>query len=177
MEVSFDTVQRMTIRPDSGCPIYLLLENFRPGVGRMTVICDGDVWSYGWGAMGERTPTLETFIAKCHPEYVTKKLAPNLFPTEDEDNPKMLVEHAKKHIVERRREDEYNRGLARELYDRCDELRDGIQGNEELLYEIYGDEWWYETPKKTNPDYERLYRIVETIIQAFREFPSPVPSV
>ena len=113
MEISFSTVRKMTIEPDRGQTIYVFLEDFRPQVGRMTIICDGDVWSYGWGAMGKHTPTLDTFIAKCNVQYVTMKLAPNISPKEDDLG--ALPTDAEKHVIKRRREGDLDKEAAREL--------------------------------------------------------------
>lgn len=166
MQVTFDTVTRMTIK-DERRRIWVFLENVGPGQGRLTVSCDGDVWSYYWGAMGKSTPTLETFIPDCDSHYVTKKLAPQLRShIEDVDT---LVGEARKEIIRCRMEDGTDKQHARYLYDRAEELESGIEENQELLSDIFGDEWWYGLPQKPNPEYEYLKGIVETVQKALRQ--------
>jgi hypothetical protein len=168
MEVSLDTVQRLTIKPDSGQNIWVFLEGYGPGRGRLTVIHDGDVWTYYWGAMGSRTPTLETFVPDCHPDYLVRKLSPN---TEHWiDDLENLVSDARKTIIESRKEGSLCMSEARVLYDRAEELSEGtLEENISLLYDIYGDEWWFGLPKKENPEYRRLIELFRTVQEGIRK--------
>jgi len=168
MDVSVDTVKRLTIKPESGQSLWVFLEGYGPGRGRLTVIHDGDVWSYYWGAMGERTPTLETFVPDCHPDYLLRKLSPETEKwIDDLDN---LVADARKTIIESRRENSLCMSEARVLYNRAKDLEEGtLEENSDLLYDIYGDEWWFGLPKKENPEYRRLIGLFSTVQEGIRK--------
>lgn len=45
----------------------------------------------------------------------------------------------------------------------------GCYDGHELLYEVFGDEYWYRTPKKPNHEYEYLCQIIKTVQAAFKE--------
>jgi hypothetical protein len=51
-------------------PISVVLENFEPGKGRVTIRCYAQSWALNayWGAMSGKS--VEEFIMDCHPEYV-----------------------------------------------------------------------------------------------------------
>lgn len=166
MEVSYDTVQRLTIRPEKGLPIWVFLEGCGPERGRLTIICDGDVWSYYWGAMGKSTPTLETFLPKCNPDYIAKKLDLQIHKTMDDmDN---LVEEARKEVIRRRREGDIDKSEARMLYDEAQTLGEGEEGYESIMYDIFGDDWWSCFPQKPNPEYEYLVNIIKMVQEALK---------
>lgn len=57
-----------------------------------------------------------------------------------------------------RREGDISKETARERWD-----------SNELLYEVFGDEYWYCTPKKPNPEYQYLCRIIKTVQAGLRE--------
>lgn len=166
MEITSGTVKRLSIQ-DGKRRVWVFLENAGAGRGRLTVICDGDAWTYYWGAMGERTPILETFIPECDSAYLIKKLSPGLRKTVDDLDG--LVEDARKAIIRQRRESRFSREKSRALYDRAPELGSGTEGNDDLLYEVYGEEWWYDLPQKPNVGYARMSEIVKTVQTALVE--------
>ena len=166
MEIARSQVSRLTIRELKGLdPIHVFVENIKSGAGRMTIICSGDAWSYGWQAMGEKTYLVEMFVQKCDVYYLAKKLAPNTSQTETDES--KLEKDAKKTIIERRREDSMTKEQARDLYDIADRFNDGVAANHDLLFDVYGDEWWYCLPTSPNPQYEYVCKVIQAVKDAF----------
>jgi hypothetical protein len=36
------------------------------------------------------------------------------------------------------------------------------------MYDVFGDEWWYDFPKKPNPKYEYISKIVDIVKEALK---------
>lgn len=54
-------------------PIFVVMQDLGPGVGRLLIECYGDAWSGYWGAMGTDY-TLERFLLGCSADYVAGKM-------------------------------------------------------------------------------------------------------
>ena len=54
-------------------PITVYVEQFAPGVGRMTVQCYARAWTSFWGSHGKEAP-LELFVVACDAEYIADGL-------------------------------------------------------------------------------------------------------
>lgn len=54
-------------------PITVFLEDFQPGVGRLTVVCYGKSWTAFWGGMGDCD--LRGFMSVVNENYLTDKLS------------------------------------------------------------------------------------------------------
>lgn len=68
------TVSRLYIEEVSGLdPVTVLLENFAAGVGRITIICWGEVWTSFWGGMNG--DSVEKFFLRCGSEYLADNLS------------------------------------------------------------------------------------------------------
>ncbi len=73
MQIDTTQVRAFTIHGAPALdPITVFLEDWRPGAGRITVVCWGRSWSASWGAMGDRT--VEQFVAACGEGYVADNL-------------------------------------------------------------------------------------------------------
>jgi hypothetical protein len=53
-------------------PIRVIIQNERPGVGRIIIQCYKNAWTGYWGAMGSRT--VEQFFAACDASYLVGNL-------------------------------------------------------------------------------------------------------
>ena len=149
-------------------PIAIYLEDFAPGQGKITITIFDECWSYAWGAMAQGY-TIKSFFLKADAHYIAKKFAPRLDDTVDDLD--KLPDHARKYIIQRRREEEFTKTEARELYDRTDDLEvdDKSQLDQNLMISIFGgDEWWYEIPQKPNHEYEYLIRVIEAVKMALK---------
>lgn len=163
MKVETTTVTKMTISEvQSLDPIAVYLEDQGTGRGKITITCFNESWSYFWGAMGDQT--LSEFFCSCDEHYIAKKLGSGLRSSVVDSE--KIPDHARAHIVELRRDGGLERAEARELYDEAE----WIEGQEDhdLLYKIFGCEWWDDLPTKPNPDYEYLCRIITTVQSALR---------
>jgi len=171
MQVTEQTVQRMTITDvPSLDPIAVYLEDFGAGRGKATITCSNDSWSYFWGSMGEGS-TIRSFLAECSNDYLAGKFSPGLDHTVDDLD--KLVEHAKKHICKMRRDNDFSKETARELFDLAEQHLDDVSEffdvERDLMYRIFGDEWWYDIPKQPNHKYEYLCSILTTVKEALAE--------
>lgn len=171
MNLRTETVQKLVITDvPSLDPIAVYLEDFGKGQGKITITCFNDCWSYYWGAMGERS--LREFFTKCDIHYLSEKLGNGL--SSKIDDPDNIYEAAKKNICERRKQDDLSKKKARELFDGAVcllnvELSTMSNDCRDVLYEIFGDEWYDCLPKKPNPKWEYLCRIIEVVKEALRE--------
>lgn len=145
-------------------PVNVILEDFNRGQGKITIECSGEAWTSYWSAMGEEN-NIDKFFSDCDNQYLAKKLAPFLesdLPSEDK-----LPAHAMKCIMEKRKILEITKKKARELYDIIN--RDSLcKEDHDILYEIYGDEFWYSLPTEPNPNYLYLCRIIDTVREALK---------
>lgn len=146
-------------------PISVIEEDFAPGQGKVTISCFGEAWQYYWGAMGEHH-TLRSFFLKADVRYLAGKLAPGT-PAEVEatDGLEALMY---KEVVRQRRADYISRDKARDLWGLVgayDRRWDG----DGLLFELFGDEYWYCLPRVKNPQYEYLCDIILAVKAAFKQ--------
>lgn len=174
MKIKTETVHKLTITDiPSLDPIAVYMEDVGKGQGKIIITCFNESWSYYWGAMGENT--LGKFFANCDTSYIALKLSPNLNSTIDD--PENIVDHAKRHVIELRRNDDLDKKNARILYEKADSLYDlwdefGGHGGEtyrDTMSDIFGDEWYDCIPQKPNPKYEYLCRIINTVKEALKE--------
>lgn len=127
-------------------PISVFLEDYgsEKGRGKVTIECFGDAWSHFWGSIGNKT--IGEFFCSCDNHYLREKFAPELKSNIiDEDN---RANHARQHIIERRKEDLITKEEARRLYNLAEHL---CASDEDLMYDIYGDEWWDYAPTVSYP--------------------------
>lgn len=54
-------------------PVTVLMEDFEPGVGRITIICWGSVWTSFWGGMSGRN--ISSFFCSCDDGYLISNLS------------------------------------------------------------------------------------------------------
>lgn len=171
MVLKESTITKLTISDLPNLdPINVFFEDYGPQRGKVTIEVCGDSWSYFWSAMGEGY-SIKSFFLKAGTDYLVRKLRIGIRDTIDDDSQDALVLAAKKDILEQRRRGDYSKHLARELWNRLDEIDDcGVNSNHEILREIFGDEWYYCLPQIPNPKYEYLCRIVNTIKEAVLDF-------
>lgn len=73
--VSAFVISNAPMPPNRGVldPILVVIRDFAPGRGQLTVECYGSAWSCWWGAMGDGKTVLE-FLRGCDAEYVANCL-------------------------------------------------------------------------------------------------------
>ncbi|MCK2357569.1 hypothetical protein MZD93_25505, partial [Escherichia coli] len=65
-------------------PVRVMIENYEPGKGRITITCYGKAWTAAWFAMGG--DDVQTFIKRVSNEYLIGYFDPQLRSTVDDDN-------------------------------------------------------------------------------------------
>lgn len=152
-------------------PITVFLEDIAPSKGSITVSCFGESWTACWPAMGENTKIADFFVGM-GADYIVNCFSRGISRTKFcADN---LPDIAKREIIKRRLEGELDRGQARVLYNQTYILRDCDTDmqlhafHDELMTEIFGQEWWYCIGEacEPNPKYTYLERIVVAVQQA-----------
>lgn len=176
MQITASLVRKITVSEiESLDPISIYIEDYAQGKGKLIITCHDESWSYYWGAMG--TQNLAQFILTADNDYLAKKLSPSTPSTINDDD--SIEIQAKRHIIERRKEDGLNKEDARKLYDLCPKLQEykdyDIATYSDIMYEIYGDEWWDCLPTKPNPKYQYLHRIIDVVKEALRKSTISIP--
>ncbi|WP_299996954.1 hypothetical protein [uncultured Cedecea sp.] len=147
-------------------PVRVMIENYEPGKGRITITCYGKAWTGAWFAMGG--DTVQEFIKRVSNEYLIGYFSPNLRPTVDDDNDANTL-FVKSEIVKLRHQKEISAIEAREMWDEA-ENSDDVKadccdcriGN--ALLNLLGDEPFYANwPSVPNPEYRYLDRIVDAV--------------
>jgi hypothetical protein len=146
-------------------PVSIYLEDNGAGHGKITLTCYDQSWTAYWGGMGNRT--VAEFVRSCDNQYLAKNLS--RIPSEVDDLTK-LRQDLLKTVLTKRKALELNGEEAREYFDEIKSFDpEEIMTKHNLLYKLYGDEWWQCIPKKSNPDYEYLCRIITTVKEALKE--------
>lgn len=165
MKVSTSKVTKMVISDVPGLdPIAVIIENTGPGAGKITITCWGEAWTHYWSHMGEGN-TLEQFFGHCDEHYIAGKLKTGIEDEIDDDDEDALLLILKKEIIKDRREGDITKLQARNLWELAGRTETTDADN---LCSILGDEWWERTPKKPNPDYGYLCKIILAVQVAFR---------
>lgn len=149
-------------------PVSVIVEDFGPGAGKITITCFGEAWSNYWGSMGEQH-TLMSFFLKCDSDYLVRKLKGGIEHEIRYLDAERMEKDLKAEIVRLRRQDDLTHEQAREYWnDAC-----GVGVDESdysgIYADVFGDEWWYRLPRKPNPDYEYLTRIVQAVKAGFKQ--------
>lgn len=147
-------------------PITVILEDYEPGKGKIVVECYGQSWSAFWGAMSG--DDIATFFCRCNEHYIAGKFSSISSTVDDYDG---LQDKAKTEIIRMRRDLDLSRKEARELFDETTLLDESLKSNpfaQGIMRKIFGDEWWYSIPEKTNHHYEYLCRIIKAVQEALR---------
>lgn len=165
MKIETKTIEQITItgvpRLD---PVRVMIEDFELGQGRITITCWDDSWVNYWGSMADRT--MSQFFQKASVHYLAGKLGSG---TDDQIYDATHIEElCKKQVLKARRGGELTFREARDLHDRIEmeTFYDDPAINHDLLSDIFGAEWWHDLPKKPNPRWEYLCRIVSTVKEA-----------
>ncbi|BBV66734.1 hypothetical protein STW0522KLE44_31220 [Klebsiella sp. STW0522-44] len=82
-------------------PVRVMIENYEPGKGRITITCFGKAWTGAWFAMGG--DTVQKFMKRVSNEYLIGYFDPQLQSAVDDDNDANLA-FVKNEIIKLRRE-------------------------------------------------------------------------
>lgn len=170
MKITKSTVLQIEITDVQGLdPIRVILSDIGPGQGRINIECYGQSWANYWGGMGNET--IAEFFTTCDENYLAGKLRGELQP--EVFDPDHLKNKLKADLIDERRKHFISSREARRKFNEIEEL--DLPETEEQLWSIaptmhliIGDEWWYSIPKKPNPDYQYLCRVIKTVQEALR---------
>lgn len=141
MKISTRQVELMTISCLPGLdPVRVILDDYGPGMGRLTVGCFGDAWEHYWGAMGDHH-TLRTFLLKAHEDYIVTKLLPG--PDRELDFEAISKAVGQDFSVN----NYYELGCL----------------DHQLLVCAYGEDWQHNLPEKHTRDYQYLTKIINSV--------------
>jgi hypothetical protein len=165
MNIKRSKVDKISI---SGIPnqdtINVYLEDFGPGQGRIVIEQFGDAWSYYWGAMGKRT--MLQFFEECDDDYLIQKLTGELSTRSSTDVGKLCA-WTKQMVIDRRHDRDLNKLQARLLWDEANQMEyDGLEANQDILYKVFGPDWYECLPQEPNPKYEQVRQVVKTVKHA-----------
>lgn len=147
-------------------PIRVMIENYEPGKGRITVTCYGNAWTGAWFAMGG--DTVQEFIQRVSNDYLIGYFDRSLESTIEDDND-ANINFVQKEIIKLRRSDEINSAEARDMWGESIGSEDVKEKccNYQLgscLLSLFGDEPFYAGwPTVPNPKYQYLSRIIDAV--------------
>ena len=150
-------------------PVSVICEDLGPRQGKIIIECFGESWSAYWGGMGQRN--IVEFFCSCNEHYLAKNLSSIDSSVPDYDN---LDQWLKSSIIKGRRDREFEKSEARELFDEVslwcenDERFLHSETGHRLCVKVIGDEWWYCIPTKPNHEYEYLCRIINAVKDALK---------
>ncbi len=182
MKIEQSTVVRLKITDIERLdPITVFLEDFEPRKGKITIECYGQSWSSYWGGMGDSS--IAEFFIDCNNHYLAKNLSRI---RSDVDDYEAFHDVIKLAIIKARRKKHLDRYKARELYDSAvDDIGyfnddDGLswcKSNSDYLYNVLGEDWWFDIPKKPNHEYQYLCRIIDAVRDGLVEYLKSVEEV
>lgn len=150
-------------------PVRVMIENYEPGKGRITITCFGKAWTGAWFAMGG--DSVQEFIKRVSNQYLIGYFSPQMSSTVDDDND-ANIEFVKGEIIKLRRKDEISRHEAREMWGEAEGSSDvkaaccDCRGGSALL-DLLGDDPWYAGwPSVPNHEYQYLERITNAVREA-----------
>lgn len=167
MEITRSQCEKIDIRGVEGLdPITVMLEDFGPGQGRITIMCWDEVWKSFWGGMGDRK--ISQFVCSCDHHYLANKLSRIKATVPDNE---ALRTMARKRIGQRRARGDLDKHTAADL---LTQLKDHeIVPNSDITYSLFCDifdhtDWVFQIPEKSNHEYKYLCRIIDTVKGALK---------
>ena len=147
-------------------PVAAYLEDQGVGKGKITITCYGKAWTAYWGAMG---CDIREFILSADNGYLINKLDSRIerrVMAYDQ-----AANHARKAIIERRRDRTITKRLAREYWEKTEAMedvccKDGMHEYAGDLQEIAGPFWFEDFPMEESDEYHHLNRIVTVVKDA-----------
>ncbi|WP_337232163.1 hypothetical protein [Citrobacter portucalensis] len=147
-------------------PVRVMIENYEPGKGRITITCYGTAWTGAWFAMGG--DSVQEFIKRVSNEYLIGYFDPQLQITVDDDNDANLI-FVKSEIIKLRRQLEISHEEARGMWDEAEDTDDvkasccNYLVGDKLLNLLGDDPWYAKWPTVPNHKYQYLDRIVSAV--------------
>lgn len=151
--------------------VRVMIENTRPGEGRITITCANRAWSCAWYAMSGGT--MEKFFARCGNDYLADKMARDVSKFIDADN-RANQAFIKRELLQLRREQSLAREEARAYWDfvnGSDDIKDALCGHRTPLNQhcyFQDDVYYMGWPVKPNPEYDYVCRVFDAVRTALQ---------
>lgn len=123
-------------------PVTMILEDFGPGKGKLTIDCYGKAWTAYWGAMGSET--IAEFINTADVDYLASKLT---------TVPSRVTDYE---------------AISQVIGFEVDHQTLILHTGSEKLVKAFGQDWSMNMPTRRNPDYDYVCRIVAAVKEAVR---------
>jgi len=164
MKVERSTVTKLTIKNIPHLdPVSVILEDIGLRQGKVIIECFGESWTANWGGIGART--VQQFFASCSSGYLVGCLDRGCSAIITDKS--RLQDWLKETVLQRRRDGDFTRQQARELWDEVNDRRpDDVDHYDDLIESVVGPEWWHCLPQCENPRYVYLTRIVKAVQEA-----------
>lgn len=174
MSIVTSTVQKVWIPgSDDLDPITVYLENYEPGKGKITIESWGRAWSSAWPAMSKRS--VEQFFVDSGTSYLAGYLDTGI--DSEVFNPDMDELRASicREVFAYRRTKQFDKTMARDLYDRAQEVEMGpcYCTDYKLLSALYGDDWYegsLDALKVPNQKYVYLCKVIEAVKEGLKVY-------
>ena len=170
MQITKSIVEKITISDPTNFwidPINVFFEDYGPKRGKVTIESSGDAWSYFFGSIAN--PSIKEFFMQADTDYLVRKFKSGIQKKiDDKEDAEAIQQKARKYILFRRKEKDLSKLEARKQWSLTEEIY-GEGDDGEILYKIYGDEWYLEYPQIPNPLYNYIFEIIETIKKAINQ--------
>ncbi|WP_145490740.1 hypothetical protein [Yersinia rohdei] len=153
-------------------PIEVLVDDYEPGKGKITITCYGKAWTASWFAMSGQT--ISQFFRRCGNDYLIGYLSPQLEQKIDGDNDEN-INFVKREIIKLLRANDITKEDAREYWNEAvtsedikSDICQWLSGSD--LAGLLGDDPYYANwPMVENPSYRYLSRIVDAVKAGFEQ--------
>ncbi|MFM1346602.1 hypothetical protein WFP14_08535 [Yersinia proxima] len=149
-------------------PVEVLVDDYDPGKGKITITCYGKAWTASWFAMSGQT--ISQFFRRCGNDYLIGYLSPQLEQQIDGDNDDNIT-FVKREIIKLLRTNEITKEEAREYWDEAvssEDVKSDICLSGSDLAGLLGDDPYYANwPMVENHHYKYLSRICDAVKEAF----------
>jgi hypothetical protein len=187
MKLTESEIKKVHISEIEGCdPVTLLIEDFGPGKGRITIQCWDKAWTSSWGACGEKG--VLSFFLSCDKYYLLKNFVPHERCSEPDVEEQ--IKEMKREFLRARTETDISKETAKEFWDDKIKGSNGLESIERItdieywVHEINYDldlnglhlyeEWYMDIPTKlTSEGWWMRERIIPAIKKAFEKSPEP----
>lgn len=149
-------------------PVEVVIENYSPGRGKIVITCFGQSWTGFWSAMGG---TVEEFFQWCSNDYLIDKMSSQTRMVPDIESDEKFL---KKMILEQRRRGAISQEEAREAWSEAGRGWDRNSlnscGSPDAFDCLEGmcEPWHMDWPRKENPEYHYLGRIIDAVREAIK---------
>ncbi|QEG12201.1 hypothetical protein OMEGA_135 [Klebsiella phage vB_KaeM_KaOmega] len=173
MQIKRSTIEKIRIEDIQDShrldPVEVIVENFEPGAGKITISCYGQVWTGFWGSMGG---TVEEFFQRVSNDYLIDKMSDYRATEPDPDKD---PEYLKSLILKHRRSRDITKDQAKQAWYYVDSygpdrnsLCYGYVPEELQVIEGMCEPWYFDWPQIPSTNYAYLGRILDLVREVIK---------